>query len=203
MFPPPSSTFSVQRSMFRVPQEIPPSNLLAIAAIPPLNHAAQGTKTDSMRHLLIIPMAWLAIALSARATSVEIPITPTNLDQQDYTFAVSANTTNNETAFHITVTAKKQDIDSDSQVDLSIFNRTEKNGGITISGAPLTPAIPITLKKESRVWTADFTVSAKTLKTPNLYFIFSELGHSTVHGKRIAMPSVIFYQMKLTDFVKK
>lgn len=157
-----------------------------------------------MRHLLIIPIALLAIALSARATSVEIPITPTNLDQQSYTFAVSADaTTNKETAFHIIVTAKKQDIDSDSHVDLSIFTRTEKNGDITITGEHLTPEIPIQLKKESRVWTADFTVPAETLKTPGLYFVFSELGHSMWHGKRIAMPSVIFYQIKLTDFIKQ
>lgn len=156
-----------------------------------------------MRHILILPMAWFTIALSALATSVEIPITSTNLDQQHYTFAVSAKPTDKGTAFHITITAKKEDIDSDAQANLSVFTRTETNGGITITGEHLTPEIPIQLKRESRVWTADFTVPAETLKTPNFCFVFTEFGHSTFHGKRIAMPSATFYLLKLSDFTKK
>jgi len=67
----------------------------------------------------------------------------------------------------------------------------------------LTPEIPITLKKEKRVWTADFTLPKKSLDTDGLCFVFTQYGHATINGKRVAMPSAIFYEIKLKEFVKE
>ncbi|HWC59443.1 MAG TPA: hypothetical protein VHC44_07090 [Verrucomicrobiae bacterium] len=157
-----------------------------------------------MRHLLIIPIILLAI-LSAGASSVELPVTPNTLNRYDYTFTVSAEATNAATAFHITITPKKEDIDSDSKADLAIVthvNSTEAAPTETTITA-FTPPTPITLTKDKRVWTADFVISRESLKTHGLCFIFSELAHQTVNGKRITMPSVTFYEIKLADFVKE
>jgi hypothetical protein len=158
-----------------------------------------------MRHFLTIFTMWIAMVLSAHASSIELPVTPDNLDQQNYTFTISASSTNKGASFHITITAKKEDIAQDSNADLAIVTHTKTSEG-AISGtsfAAFTPAIPITLKKEKRVWTADFTVPHESLKTSGLCFIFTELAHDTLNnGKRIAMPSATFYEIKLEDFAK-
>jgi len=156
------------------------------------------------RHLLILPSVLLALVLSAHASSVEIPITPTQLDQQNYKFSVSVNATNNDIAFHVLITAKQADVSSDSEAHLAIVDHLEDAHG-SISGTdikPFTPTIPIASHKENRAWTAAFTLPHKSMKTPGLCFIFSELAHDTINGRRLAMPSITFYEIKLKDFVK-
>jgi hypothetical protein len=155
-----------------------------------------------MRQLLIIPMVWLSLVASAHASSVQLPITTNSLDQQHFTFAVSAHSTNQATAFHITITAKLEDIVSDSEAGLRIVTRTEKDGSVTATIETYPPAIPVALKKDKRVWTADFSLPTKSLSTPGLCFVFTEFGHSMLNGKRIATPSATFYEIKLKDFAK-
>ena len=156
------------------------------------------------RHLLILPSVLLALVLSAHTSSIEIPITPTQLDQQNYKFSVSVNATNNDIAFHVLITAKQADVSSDSEAHLAIVDHLEDAHG-SISGTdikPFKPTIPIAFNKDKRVWTVDFTLPHEALKTPGLCFIFSELAHTPINGKTVAMPSITFYEIKLKDFVK-
>lgn len=158
-----------------------------------------------MRQLLIIPSILFALILSAHATSVELPITPNQLDYQNYKFAVTPTATNNAVAFHIVIAAKQSEISSDSEGNLAVVTHS-KDGKGSRTGTeikPFQPTVPITFNKDKHAWTVDFTLSREALKTPGLCFIFSELAHSTVNGKTIAMPSITFYEVKLKDFVKE
>jgi hypothetical protein len=158
-----------------------------------------------MRHLLIIPTVLFALVISARAASVELPVTPSQLDQNNYKFTVSTAATNNGIAFHVIITAKQSEIFSDSEANLGVVTHP-KDGKDTITGTSITPfqpTVPIAFNKAKRAWTADFTLPRESLKTPGLCFVFSELAHDTVNGQRVAMPSVTFYEIKLKEFVKE
>jgi hypothetical protein len=158
-----------------------------------------------MRQLLIIPSVLFAFILSAHATSVELPVTPNQLDQQNYKFAVTATPTNNAVAFHVVITAKQSEISSDSEGNLVVVTHT-KDGQGSRTGTeikPFQPTVPIAFNKDKHAWTADFTLPREALKTPGLCFLFSELAHSMFNGKPIAMPSITFYEIKLKDFVKE
>jgi len=158
-----------------------------------------------MRHLFIIPSIVLALVISAHATSVELPVTPNQLDQQNYKFSVSARAATNGTAFHVTITAKKENIAPDSETKLAVVKHPKDRHGaiLATSIAPFTPDADITLNKGEKTWTADFTLPRASLKTPGLCFIFSEFPHANVNGKLTAMPSVTFYEIQLKDFVKE
>jgi hypothetical protein len=65
------------------------------------------------------------------------------------------------------------------------------------------PEIPLRVKKDKRVWEADFTVSYELLEKPGLCFGFTEIAHATIDGKSVAMPSADFYEIKLRDFLKQ
>jgi hypothetical protein len=158
-----------------------------------------------MRQLLIIPSVLLALIFSAHATSVELPVTPDQLDQQNYKFTVAANPTNNAVAFHIIVTAKHDEIPADSEANLAVVTHSKdgkgSNNGTSIS--PFQPTVPIAFSKDKHAWTIDFTLPHDALKTPGLCFIFSEIAHTPVKNKHAAMPSITFYEIKLKEFVKE
>jgi hypothetical protein len=158
-----------------------------------------------MRHLFVIPAVLFALALCARAMSDERPITPNQLDQQNYKFAVSANTASNGVAFHVTITAKSGEIDPGSEADLAVVAHTKEGRGAssTTSIGPFAHSVPIAFKKDKRTWTADFTLPRESLKTPGLCFVFSEFAHAMENGKSVTMPSVTFYEIKLKEFVKE
>ena len=158
-----------------------------------------------MRQILIICAVCFATALSALATSVESPVTPDNLDQSNYKFSVTTTPTKTEIGFHITIASKNEDISADSNAGLSVVTHTkDRQGSFTgTSISPFTPAVAVTLQKQKRTWTADFSLPRKSLKTDGLCLVFSELAHTTIDGKLITMPSVTFYEIKLKDFVKE
>jgi hypothetical protein len=156
-----------------------------------------------MHRLFVTLGLWLILAFHAHAVSVEIPITTTNLDQHSYVFSVSTNAAADGVAFHVVIKAKKEDIYSDSSVGVSIVSQTRTNGGETHSIAGVRPEIKVTIKKEKRVWEADFTVLNQLLEKPELCFVFTEIAHATVNGKSEAMPSAGFYEIKLRDFLKQ
>lgn len=155
-----------------------------------------------MRHLLIIPSILFALILSAHATSVELTVTPDQLDQQNYKFTVTASATNNAVAFHVIITAKHDEIAADSEANLAVVNHGKDGPGRSAAIAPFQPTVPIAFNKDKHAWTVDFTLPRESLKTPGLCFIFSELAHTTVNDKRVTMPSITFYEIKLKDFVK-
>jgi hypothetical protein len=148
-------------------------------------------------------IAWFVFISSACATSVELPVTLTNLDAYFYVFSVLTNATRDGVAFHVTITHKQYDIspDSNAGVDM-VVHKKPTNGGFEGSIGSVKPEIPVTLKKEKRVWTADFIVSRELLKNRDVCFVFSVLAHTTVNGKTISMPSVTFYELRLQDFAK-
>jgi hypothetical protein len=141
--------------------------------------------------------------ISAFGDSIEIPVTPDALNQGDYVFSVTTNSVQDGVAFHVIITSKRYDIlpDSGAHVDM-VIHKQIANGGIEESIGPVKPGIPISLKKENRVWTVDFTITREVLKNPEASFVFSVLGQLTVNGKVIEMPSVTFYELRLQDFAK-
>lgn len=151
----------------------------------------------------IISIFWLALVSSVLADSVELSVTPTNLDAYGYTFSVLTNATKDGVAFHVTITNKQDDIYPDSSADVHmVIHKKLADGGMEGSVGRVTPAIPVALKKEKHFWTADFTVPHSLLEDTNACFVFSVLAHSTVNGKIIPMPSVTFYELRLQDFAK-
>ena len=151
----------------------------------------------------IASIFWLALVSSMRATSEELPVTPTNLDTYGYTFLVLTNTTQDGVTFHVTITDKQYDIYPDSGADIDmVIHKKFADGSMERSFGRVTPAIPVALKKEKRFWTADFAVPHTLLENTNACFVFSVLAHSTVNGKIIPMPSVTFYELRLQDFAK-
>jgi hypothetical protein len=155
-----------------------------------------------MHRLFVTLGLWLILAFHAHAVSVEISVTTTNLDQHIYLFSVSTNAATDGVAFHVVIKAKKEDIYADSKVDVSIVTQTKTNRSVTHSIAGVRPEIKVTIKKDKRVWEADFTVSNQLLEKPGLCFVFTEIAHATVNGKSVAMPSADFYEIKLRDFLK-
>ena len=158
-----------------------------------------------MRRLFIIPSLFLAVVFSAHATSVELPITPSQLDQHNFKFAVTADATNRAIAFHLLITAKNNEMPQDSEANLVTVTHS-KDGRGQMAGTDIkafVPTVPIACNKAKNNWTVDFTLPREALKTPGLCFVFSELAHSVVNGKTIAMPAITFYEIKLKDFVKE
>ncbi len=155
-----------------------------------------------MHHLFITTFLWLAVTFTVWGTTAEIPVTPTGLDTYFYIFSVSTNATQGGIAFHVTMTAKTTDIDTnDSSAGLEIVTHTKTSGGgLLVSCQPWEQSMPVTLRREKRSWMADFIVSSELLKNPNLYFNFGFLAHSVVNGKSIPMPSVTRYEIRLEDF---
>ena len=154
-----------------------------------------------MHRLFIASTIWLVFVASARAGSMEFHVTPTHLDKNGYVFSVSTNATPRAIAFHVIITAKKLDIDPNCGAYLAIVTGKQAHGLLTIS--PVTPKIQVTMKKEKRIWKAGFTVLQELLKNPDVYFIFSVPAYDTINGKRIYMPDVDFYQIRLRDFAKR
>ena len=154
-----------------------------------------------MHRLFIAPIIWFALVLSAYGVSTEIPVTPSNIDHYKYGFSISAKDTKDGMAFHVTITAKPgtNDIPSDSAADLKVVAHTP-DGETTIRA--MEPAIKVAVKNDKRIWEADFTILNELLKKSGLCFVFTEIAHTTIDGKSVAMPSADFYEIKLRDFFK-
>jgi hypothetical protein len=150
-----------------------------------------------MQPLFVIPIVWFILDLSAYGLSVEIPVTRDRLDQGVYVFSVSTNAITEGVAFHVSIAAKKGAIASDSSVGVCIV-RHGGEGSAQIVAAK--PAIPVTLETNARVWKADFAISYEKLKLPGLAFVFTELDHLSVKGKKVLAGSAAFYVIKLRDF---
>jgi len=153
--------------------------------------------------LIIASIIWLTLIPSMRADSVELPVTPANLNTYDYAFSVSTHATHDGVAFHVTITNKQYDIypDSSANVDLVVHKKLA-DGNMEGSVGPMAPMIPAAIKKAKRFWAADFTVAHSLVEDANACFVFSVLAHRTINGKLISMPSVTFYEFRLKDFAR-
>jgi hypothetical protein len=170
-------------------------------------HCHMSTPRHRLLHRLsITPIFWLAFVISANAASVVIPVTPNTADGHKYVFTLSTNAAKGGIAFHVTITSKIGDFPFDSTAKLAIVtHRTNPDASVrrgSIQQA-VNPTIRVTLKKDIRSWSADFTVSHKVLTKPGLCFVFTEFAHATIDGKRVAMPGADIYTLNLQDFLKQ
>lgn len=150
-----------------------------------------------MRRLLILLFVWLAVTVPVFGVCVEQPVTPSSLDTYDYAFAVSTNAVTNGVAFHITITAKRADIDTN--YCSAHLDAVRHDDGTVIE--PFKPEIPmLTIERRRRKWTVDFVVSHELLKNPELNFVFWEEAVDRANGKITPMPAGTFYEMRLMDF---
>jgi hypothetical protein len=152
-----------------------------------------------MKPKLILCLALvLSGNLSSYGESTQIFVTPKTLNQGEYVFSISTNSTQEGISFHVTITAKKGVIFHDSQADLSIVNReTESSPG------SIRTVKQVTLKKNDHTWTADFVATPELLKTPSICFVFTAYCHVIENGKTVSMPCADFYEVKLLDFLKQ
>lgn len=161
-----------------------------------------------MRRLFLTVIVSLVLLSTAHAND-EISVTPTNLDTMLYSFTVSTNATHTGVAFHVTITHKRFDIYPDSIADVGTIAYTEiTNSTARPSPQPakaasferLKPAIPVALKKEKRIWTAEFTASHELLKNTNACFVFSVFAQDPKNGNKAAPADL--YELRLQDFAK-
>jgi hypothetical protein len=152
-----------------------------------------------MHRIFIITTFWLAFALSAFGLSVEIPVTPTSLNQGTYLFSVTNSVIGDGRLFHISIKGIRDVIPSDSHVSLCIATRF-RHGSQIIETEPKTP---ITLKKDDHLWKLDFVASSELLTNADVCLVFSVLPQAfTKDGKRVPIASCSFYEIKLHDFIK-
>jgi hypothetical protein len=133
-----------------------------------------------------------------------VPVTPNSLDHGNYTFSVSTNETQNGVSFHVVVTAKTGAIPPDySSISVSLVHRLKTGtNGYGIYGGSLKPPVRVTLKKDTRVWQADFTIPHKSLWRRDLCCVFMEMESEVIDGQRSPAGSATFYELKLQDFLK-
>jgi hypothetical protein len=151
-----------------------------------------------MYRFLIITNLWLALAFSAFGLSMEIPVTPKALDQGTYVFSVTTNAVQDGVAFHVVISTKTNDISTNCSIGVSVVTHWEPGGSEIV---PANPAIPVTVKKDGRIWRADFIVSHGQLKQAGLSCVFSQYDFFIVKGRRIAAGSATFYELRLQDFL--
>jgi hypothetical protein len=161
-----------------------------------------------MHRLFLTLLVSLVFVSVARAMNVEIPVTPTNLDTLLYSFSISTNATDRGVAFHVTITHKRFDIYPDSSAELGTIEYKEVTNNFArpspeplkaASFKPLKPRARVALKKEKRVWTADFTASRELLKNTNVCFVFSVFAQDPKTNK--TAPADL-YELKLQDFAR-
>jgi hypothetical protein len=141
----------------------------------------------------------LSGGLTAYGSSTDFPVTPTCLDQRQFVFSISTNSTQEGISFHVTITAKTGLIASDSSVEFcSIITSTQ--GARSMGPAKHEPQV--TLQKDNHIWKADFIASDEFLKSPDVYFVFSAIAHVNENGKTVPMSSADLYEIKLRDFLK-
>jgi hypothetical protein len=152
-----------------------------------------------MKPKLILCLALvLSGILCSFGRSTQILVTPKNLDQGEYVFSVSTNSTQYGISFHVTITAKTSVIFPDSQADLSIVTRqTESSPG------SIRTMKQVTLKKEDHTWTADFVTTPDLLKTSGICFVFTAYCHGIENGKTVPEPCADFYELRLLDFLNQ
>ena len=152
-----------------------------------------------MKRYCIAVILWLTLLLSAHGASVEIPVTPKTLDQDQFRFAISTNAIPEGVSFHVIITAKTGGIPPDAEVGLSIIKHTEHSASIE----PLQPTPKITLAKDRDAWRVDFVAAPTLLKRDDVFLVFTVHAHTTSDGKDVSMPASDFYEFKLRDFLPR
>jgi hypothetical protein len=151
-----------------------------------------------MCRIFVITSLWLTLALSAFGLSMEIRVTPKALDQGAYAFSVTTNAVQGGVAFHVVISAKTGDISTNCSIGVSVVTHWEPGGSEIV---PAKPEIPVAVKKDGRIWMADFTISHGQLKQIGLCCVFSQYDYFVVEGRRVPAGAATFYEIKLRDFL--
>jgi hypothetical protein len=154
-----------------------------------------------MCRILFTSILFLGLGSWARGVSVEVPVTPANLDQHPYLFSVIAKRIAGGVAFTLKISAKTNDIYSDSSTNVSIVTHTGDRRRIGSTIEPVKPTVAVSLTKEARDWDANFTISDELLKKPGLCFVFTEIARANFNGRPEPVSAATFYEIKLSDFV--
>jgi len=154
-----------------------------------------------MKTLLIIA-GLLAAVLSGFGKIPEVSVTPTNLDLHDYAFSISTNAAQDGTGFHIIITAKTHNIPTNSSVNLEVVGDEEfsEDTGIPAMMGRAAPPVKVSLKRNERIWEADFMVPRQQLTDHGLFCLFAE-GFDDETGGVIDAKTVTFYEIKIQEFV--
>lgn len=154
-----------------------------------------------MKTLLIIT-GLLAAVLSGFGQIPEVSVTPTNLDLHDYAFSISTNAAQDGTGFHVIITAKTHNIPTNSSVNLEVVGDEEfsDDTGIPPMMGRAAPPVKVLLKKNKRIWEADFMVPRQQLTDHGLFCLFAE-GFDGETGGVIDAKTVTFYDIKIQEFV--
>jgi hypothetical protein len=146
---------------------------------------------------LFAVVAALVLAGNAQAASVQVPVTPDQLEYSNFVFAVATVAATNGAAFHVTITGQTGAIPDDCATSLAVMDTEAK----TLNIAGLVPATAVTVTKTARVWQADFTASQAVLDQPDAYFILVATDQATnLLGERLFLPSDRIYELRLQDF---
>jgi hypothetical protein len=154
-----------------------------------------------MKTLLIIA-GLLATAISGFGQIPSVVVTPTNLDLHDYAFAISTNAAQDGTGFHLIITAKTRDIPTNSSVNLEVGGDEEfsEDTGIPATMGRAAPPVKVSIKKNNRIWEADFVVPRQQLRDHGLFCLFGE-AYDGETGGAIDPKTVTFYEIKIQEFV--
>jgi len=100
-----------------------------------------------MHRITIITVFWIALVLSANASSIEFPVTPESLDQGELVFSVSTNATQEGISFRVTIAAKTNAIASDSSAYLRLV--TSESGARSMR--PVKPEPQVVLQTDNYI----------------------------------------------------
>jgi len=150
------------------------------------------------RLIFAIPILSFALGGSGYAESVEHPVTPAHLDQGNYRFSVSTNATPGGVGFHVIIVAQKDDIPSGCSVSICAVTHWKNSSGNGAEIASAEPKTAVTVKKDGRTWTVDFTASPQLLRATNVCCVFTAVERPD--PKKLP-PSADFYEINLRDFL--
>ena len=151
-----------------------------------------------MQRIILTVLSCLTLVFSAAAQTVQVPVTPTQLEYSNFVFAVTTQATNGGTAFHVTITTKTEPIQTDTAATLASVTQTNNLPAI----GSINPATTVNITRTPQVWTVDFTATSDLLNNPTAYLLFVVSDYKTGgDGKRVYLPSDRMYEIRLQDFV--
>lgn len=150
--------------------------------------------------LITIAACSITLACSVRASIVELPVTPANTNTYRYKFSVSTDHAKDAVSFHITIAARESDISTNCSASLEIIAREKTATSLMIRREPVA-AKSFALRKNSRVWNADFTLDPRAPDYADICFVFVVPAEVIANGKTILMPGLELFEVRLQDFV--
>lgn len=156
-----------------------------------------------MRRGFAIFVFCLAWAHSVFAVVAPIPVAPADINSDSsHVFSVSTNAIQGGVAFHISYSPKSADAETNFSAPGTGICIVKNHG---TEYEDLKPGIPIAVKTQQHACTADFVVSHKLLKNPDVYFMFivspPPIG-TLPDGRPLYPPGETRFLFRLRDFAQ-